>query len=635
MNSLLRARKGTTLVEILVVMAVLLIGIMTIVMMFPAGFGVVKAAESQTIATKLAQAEVERWKNMPGNLPDGILPLAFDETWDGSSDTILNDQDPGPAFEGMLETSVPGRYYPGNAGNFRKVINEVTSIPIASYFQTGGGAIYGSRYNLAFSPIEVMADPDPSRTGLFLGISAKSGDLQRRRGDHDDRIYLRAGQYGVDYTLGKDQNGDDCFYVCFSYDRDPSHVYLITYSYTVIRSSGASTGPDTKYLTRVDEEVHPSATGDWVPVKITVPAGYEIEEVDEGTDSCARGFVQVASGWSADPYEFTVADPILGVIAFNPRARNALERTARGVRAVTARISYRIYDTRIIREERVVGLLNEDLDPNIEGNDHTAIKLALKFVLDVGDPMVIGDGDATDNPGEPTFEGLVYQRLGMQVTSPADVVVPQSLLVIDLATGLRVELPGGMPPGFDVRHYPIDYQAGIVHLPERANLIDWNSEVIEADVPLRGRHLRFFYRADGDWSMQCQKAYTYFIREYDDDIDISYQRFKLIQAADGTYRLLFAMCMAGQSVAVDYTYTDASGTHRVSGRNLRLSDDWIAGPGGRHCSYVTLGGSGISIDPNDRIIVVGTSFRSRVIWRDGKTWRHVDIDTNLTRNSVP
>lgn len=625
MNSLLRARKGTTLVEILVVMVILLVGIMTVVVMFPSGFRVVRAAESQTIATKLAQAEVERWKNMPGNLPDAILPLDFSAT--GLSNTILNGQDPGPGFDGMMPTGTAGRFYPGNSGNFRMVENETTPIPVGSFFQTGGGAIYGSRYNLAFSPVELQ--PDPSNAGQYLGISVKSGDLRRRVGDHDDRIYLRRGQYGVDYTLGT-SNGKPCFYACFSYDRNPTHEYRISYSYTVSKSSGSTGGEDIKYLTEIDQLVNPSANGDWVPVEINVPADYDIEQVDDGTDSCARGFAQVVT-WSDDPYEFTVADSILGIIAFNPRAKNALETTVKGVRAVAARISYRIYDTRIIREQKVASTPNEDMDGN-GTNDHIQIKLALRHVLDSGDPDDVTDGDATDNPGEQTFEGLVYQHLGMEITNDSQILVKQPLLVIDLATGLRVELPAPGQYGLDIRHYPIDFEAGIVHLPETANLIDWNSQPLPdtANVPLAGRHLRFFYRADGDWSVQCQKAYSYFLRDYDTQID--YRRYRLVQDTDG-WKLAFARCMSGQSVAVDYTYTDAGGTiHKVSGKNLRISDDTIT-VGGAQCAYVSLGPTGTVINPSDRIIVVGTSFRSRVIWRDGKVWRHVDIDTNLTRNS--
>ncbi|MGC8864068.1 MAG: hypothetical protein ACP5R5_15025, partial [Armatimonadota bacterium] len=70
-NRIWTDRKGTSLVEILVVMVVLLVGIMTIIQMFPTGFCVVRAGESQTIATRLAQQELERWKSMAANLPVG------------------------------------------------------------------------------------------------------------------------------------------------------------------------------------------------------------------------------------------------------------------------------------------------------------------------------------------------------------------------------------------------------------------------------------------------------------------------------------------------------------------------------------------------------------------------------------
>lgn len=631
MNSLWRARKGTTLVEILVVMVVLLVGIMTVVVMFPTGFKVVRAAENQTIATKLAQAEVERWKNMPGNLPDDILPV-------DRSGQVLNDQNPGPGFDGMMPvTGSAGLFYPGNAGNYRKVMNETTPVPIASYFQTGGGPVFGSRYNLAFSPIELQNDPN--NPGQYLGITVKSGDLLRRVGDSDSPIYLRVGQYGIDYTLGTHGN-KPCFYMCFSYDRNPSHEYQVTYSYMVNKSSNGNAGnPPSQYLSQVDQVVHPDADGNWVPVDITVPPGYDMDRIDDGTDSCARGFAQVTE-WNkdpldpTDPYEFTVADSILGIVAFNPRAHNALERTARGVRAVTARISYTIYDTRIIREERAVAAPNEDLDCN-NTNDHTQVKLALRFILNCGNPDSITDGDSTDNPDEPTFEGLVYNQLGITVTHTTDVMVPQAMLVIDLATGLRVELPGTPPSRLTTRQYPIDFTAGIVHLPKTANLIDWASKPVATNVELKGRHLRFFYRADGDWSVQCQKAHTYFLREYDKDKSLDYQHYRLfLDSYDNTWKLIFARCMSGQTVAVDYTYTDNAGVvHKVTGKNCRISDDTIMGA---PCSYVVLGSaSDISINPGDRIIVVGVSFRSRVIWRDGKTWRYVDIGTNLTRNSAP
>lgn len=606
MDRLLRTNKGTTLVEILVVMLILLVGIMTVVQMFPSGFRVVKAAENQTIATKLAQAEIERWKNMPSNLPDGILPVDV-------TNTVINDQNPGPPFDGYMPTGTSGQFYPGNSGNFRWVRNETTSIPVGSYFQTGGGAIYGARYDLAFSPIEVDG-PDPN-TELYSGLSVKSGDLQRRVGDWTDSIWLRTGQYGIDYTVTTSGSAA-VMHVCFSHDRDTSHVYYLSYSYTVSRTSP----DDTQYLSTVDQAINPSPDGSWVEVPISVPAGYSVEEVDDGSDSCARGFVQVLNNWSSDPYEFTLADSILGIIAFNPRAHTALERTVRGVRAITARIDYRIYDPRIIREEKVMPAANEDADDD-GANDHIAIKLALRGILDSGDPAKMDDGDATDNADEPTFEGLVKTKLGHVIDKDYPVAVRQPMLIIDLATGLRVK----MEPNC------IDFQQGIVRLTQDADLIDWASQPI-VNVPLKGRHLRFFYRADGDWSVQCQKSYSFFVREWGAN-PVDYWHFKHLFGPPDY--LLFARCMSGQSVTVDYTYADANGLHKVVGKNLRISDDVINDPttGTKNC-YVTLDvPPNAGLVANERIIVVGTTFRARVIWRDGKAWRFVDMDTNLTRRS--
>lgn len=625
MNGLLNNRKGTSLAEILVVMVILLIGIMYVVTMFPAGFHVVLAAESQTIATKLAQAEIERWKNMPGNLPDGILPLAVGYGTDLNPDSdVLNDTPPGPPFEAFTGPAGATNFVAGNVVNFRYVRNETTPIPVGSYFTSGAGAGYGSKYTLAFSPIEATPRKINPTTTVYDGLTVKSGELLRRRGDSDSDIYLRPGQYGIDYTLDSGK-----FNVSFSYDRNPAHVYLISYSYWVEDTNGN----DRTLLSKVDQPISPDPNGGWTPVTISLPteySTYNVTEMEENTDTCARGFVQVtAQGWTDDPYEFALVDSITGVIAFNPHARNMTEYTARGVRAITARIDYRICDPRIIREDKVVQAANEDLDNN-GTNDHTAVKLALRFILNAGQPDRLGDGDPTDNPDEPTFEGLVRQELGLRVTNISQLRVSQSMLIIDLATGLRVSM----------KDVTIDFKSGIVHLPVNADLIDWQSNPMPdtVGVPLQGRHLRFFYRADGDWSVQCHKAYTYYLRKSGTSkVDYYHFKFKVPSAPNGPYQLLFARCDSGKSVTVDYSYIDSKNvTHKMVGHTFKISEDWTddGDVSGSKCSYVTLDvPNGCTMDPMMRIVVTGASFKARVIWRDGKHWRFVDIDTTLTRNS--
>ena len=153
-NNILRDNRGTSLIEILVVMVVLLVGIMTIIQMFPTGFRVVRAGESKSVATRLAQQELERWKAMTGNIPEAIVPI--DE-----AGIINNNQAVGPPFEGWTQTGTANGnpvYTRGNELCFRQIIGETTVVPAPSYFGTGGGTWFGSNYTVAFSPIDVSRD---------------------------------------------------------------------------------------------------------------------------------------------------------------------------------------------------------------------------------------------------------------------------------------------------------------------------------------------------------------------------------------------------------------------------------------------------------------------------------------------
>ena len=588
---------------------------MTIIQMFPTGFRVVRAAESQTIATRLAQQELERWKSMAANLPVGIL--AIDE-----NGIVINNQDPPPPFEDFLKDSATGdwikvgnRYARGNALNVRQVIGESTLIPVASYFRTGAGAEYGSKYTLAFSPIDVAQDPN---TGEIQGLSIKSGDLRRRLGDHEEAPPpLRAGEYAVDYELVPSSSDPNTLVFHVAFPTSPGvakRVYYISYSFW---ASADPAAPDEEWelFSKVDQRVPldptqfiPGDYADWIEVPVQdVPAGYELMELERYSDTCARGFIEQRGDWTADPYEYRLADAIMGVVAFNPAGHNRYEYTGRGIRPIEARISYRIYDLRIIREDRVVPQLPA-------GATVTPVKLSLRFILNIGDP--------TDNPGEEDgYRGLIMEP-GVGIS------VPLPVLVIDLATGLRVNLPG--PP------YDIDFKAGVVNLPLQADLVDYGGNVL-ARVPLAGRHLRFYYRADGDWSIQCHKAYATYTRKYGTG-EPDYRSYKI--KYDSSFpdrlsnRLLFAPSEGLKTVVVDYTYVTIENgervEHKVSGESHQI-DLPTDGSGDRWCIDLRIPPGGF-LPRNGRIVVVGSSFTVRVIWRDGKNWRHVDMDTSLVKS---
>ena len=619
MKYMLKGKNGTTLVEILVVMVVLLIGIMTVVQMFPTGFRVVRAAESQTIATRLAQQELERWKNMTENLPAGIV--AVDESSDFPVN-VISDQMPLYPFKGILDKDGTR----GNALNVRYVLGETTKIPVASYFQSGNGATYGSKYELAFSPIDYTVDTQNASV-VTSNVTVKGGDMKRIDGDsRGDVPYLRAGQYAIDYTVydGVDPyQKKPVFYMAFPKDVGVSdRVYYLTYSYWAKSDNSG----DLVMLTNVDQKITVASgnVSEWLQVPINVASGYSLVSIADGTDVCARGFVELpmSAAFSDDsPYEFKVADQIMGVIAFNPAGNGTYEYTGSGVKPLQAQIDYKIYDLRIIREDKVVPDLEYTDAPNLP------VKLSLKFILNIG--------DTTDNPNEEEYKGLI-------TSSHCSVTAPFPLYIVDLATGLRVEMPPVTENGATtIREYDskaddhtkqlggIDYKNGVVYLPVKANLVDFSGTVVASNQSLAGRHLRFFYRADGDWSVQCQKAYANYSRVYD-VAGVDYRHFCVDPDVAG--ELLFAQCDAAKTVSLDYTYVLSGVEHKVTAESYQISDS-TDDTYSNYC-YIKLNSDSFPDGAKlSRVVVSGTSFKVRVIWRDGTNWRHVDMDTSLVRNS--
>lgn len=589
--------------EILVVMVVLLVGIMTVVQMFPTGFRVVRAAESQTIATRLAQQELERWKSMSANLPTGILPV------DDETGNIAIGQLPGPPWTGLKP--MVDHYIRGSALNTRQVIGETTTIPVGTYFTSGSGQLFGAKYTLAFSPIDVTMGDD----GLVKGIAVKSGDLRRKVGEHGEAPpYLRPGEYAIDYTL---VNGE--FRVAFPPDPGVGdRLYHISYSFWAVPSGGGAP----VLFSRLDQSVTvPGDRRDWVSVPVdTVPNGFTLSEMDSDSDTCARGFEQWTGQFDErNPYQFKLADSIMGVIAFNPTGHGKYEYTAQGVRPIQARIDYRIYDLRIIREDRTCPQPKQDAKGTLLP---IPVKMSLAFILNIGDPT--DDPDLTNPNSTVDYAGLIPPS-----PDPSRPSLPLPMLVLDLSTGLQVDVP--VTESENAATAGVDFKNGIVRLPPMANLIDYNKKVILPSVRLSGRHLRFYYRADGDWSIQCSKAYASYTRRWD-TADVDYRSY-MVAPGDTpsglSNRLLFANCELGKSVVVDYTYVTPDGVeHKTAGEAHQI--DFAPDGTGEVCIDLK-NPKDTYISKTGRMIVVGSSFTAKVIWRDGRVWRYVQMDTNLTR----
>jgi hypothetical protein len=317
---------------------------------------------------------------------------------------------------------------------------------------------------------------------------------------------------------------------------------------------------------------------------MTIPADFR--GINYYSDTMSRGFVQLAPGaaWSSDPYEYQLLDPILGVIAFNPLGYSQQEFG----QALQARIDYDILDLQIIHEDKRV--------PTDVPAPYS-VALTLNHIKQTGVSIEVN--------------GDVYAGI-----SPKN-GIPQDMLAIDLATGMGILLNTGW----------INYKDGIVSIPANITLYKPDDPSSTVVVPSAGRNIRFLYKAEGDWSLQFHKAHSQYERVYNGVL--TYKDYFV----DGKIvnRLWFSACNMNNSISVQYEYDNGGQTTRVE-ECLKATDALVEinlGGGLKKYTFIEL-----SHNPTKIISVNGVSAKARVIWREGERWRHVDLDTNLTKQQA-
>ncbi len=170
----------------------------------------------------------------------------------------------------------------------------------------------------------------------------------------------------------------------------------------------------------------------------------------------------------------------------------------------------------------------------------------------------------------------------------------------------------------------INYKDGIITLPDSITL---TSTAGGMTISPAGRNIRFFYKAEGDWSLQFHKAYSLYERK-DFGTALDYKSYTVDN--DNHAKLWFAACNANNSMSVDYDYLDENDqVKKVVGECHRATD--ALAPYGTtqiDSTWFELAHTPIRI-----YSVTGVSARARVIWREGERWRYVNLDTILTRKT--
>lgn len=590
-------RSGTSLIEVLVTFVVFLIGIVSVLRLFPGGFLSMRHTENATLANRLAQTEIERWEGKIENLPSGILPwgkLPTDTTY-----RILTDIDP----TNLEDPIPPGGYYFSDVNKFRRIESESTVIPVPSSANWNAGSIYV----LGFSPIAYDAN-DPKSVVIY------GGELRRRPLPRNlDELQLKQySEYAIDYSGA-------LLYLKPLPLKD--RWFQITYSYWE-ETSGMVLYPAVGVHVYVPAATDPEMDKGYEVIQIPPPGGpfgSGFNGIDEGSDSLHREFdeLQASGSWSLiDPYEFKVTDTIGGVIAFNPLGYRFEEFTVRGKELLTAHIDYNVLDWHIIREERKL----PDVFHSAADQD---VKLTLRFIKKSGETM---EADGT------TYGGLA-----------PDFGLTHDVLAMDVETGTVYTQDQVGPSGNPV--FVVNYKDGIVRF-DPAFVDEYLNDPTKTS-PFQGKTFRIYYRAEGDWGLQVFKAYDVYRRSYSYTLPLNHRQYYLddyLDAGGHKIYIYFPHCYAGCAVAVDYSYRlNSNDPDRfITGESYRISDD----TGTSGFCYIDLlaklhevHGEDAKIEFRNIAKVYGVSIGARVIWHEtGRrlqvgAWRKASLQTYLTKVS--
>ena len=665
-----RERSAFTMVELLVVMAILAIGMVALITMFIAALPASMAGENSTMAQNLAASKLDGAQ--PDNQALGVvgqdltLPvlnfLNPNFTPDAYASTPFG---PAPSFDDPRFSGLNRQ---------RRILGRQLRVPPPSV--PGPNSPWAS----AIGPVSIhMLEEAPLYDVIpnagSLGLAVTSGTSLKRvvipkpplLADYPDlatwqtalnvmglQQEIDVNSYGINYDLG----------ILYLAEGPTDRLFTVDYRFIEVTPPTAQFGralrnhcvivpgtatPGLKaYRLRDDEPM------DLMPICPPFAALPAAGELERGTDRIFRRFDVLALGTpfsNTDPYQVKILDARMGILGFNPLGA-AITPPRHNDRGLVAKVDYDVDDWHILR----------DVAQAPRGAGQIEIKLRfprIKRLAEVEENLNLDAGLV------PTLEyqGLVRNYPGRLGTLGID------LIILDLETGLRIDsrtLQGDLSsPGVNGE---IDYQRGVIRFTQidpgnpSQTLVSWiapgasgaNGADYLPPTSIQGQHLAVFYRSSDDWGVMLEKPFSHYVHG-----DLVNNTFLQVGEywVTGRSFLLFPLADVGKNVMVDYRWEqqlrdsggNAIGTRIREERGEMHRIKSATEPGnltGFNLGWIQL--KHLSPQPGDPAAnpefapgtlrvqgVRGASLNARVAWREGSRWRQFQRETVLPRVENP
>ena len=614
--------RGFTLTEILIAVAILLIGVVAALKIFPPGFDAYMAGQQVTVAQRLINNTLTAFQEDPNSLPDAILPVwttdpnqslppynpYYPNYIDGApplSFTDLNAVDWRSA-----SSSVGLKWYsyhlypdiddpwplwePTSVRVLRRIIGEKVSIPSnfsaslrfgpvqangdptnISNINNNNIIVYDLRYRKVAKPVldgmnQNGNGSSNSADQLYYALTS-SGNQQNMLDTINllsNASYQGASAIRLSFFCQNQQNSSDIEQVA------PTLVYPMTTTPTALPITTTS---NTSLALTVSQQT------------IVLPAGWTMIP---GSEQLNRAYVSVPFvGSSPSPIttgEYQI-NPQLGIIYFS---------NSDGGR--TVKVDYSVLDWNILHEDAIVdndGYLTLSLpNPKVANRPN--------YPREPNSWGLFNPMPAPGNSGSTAVMALIDLYTGDTYTVQYNPANPSARQYLGADSAALSPMPTNITLDFsDANHRRVRI-GGLAANATQFATPNWNA--------LAGRNFRVFYRAQHDWTLQIYKPPAQFW--YTTLPVTGWDQYTFVTATNNVY---LPNIYAGQSVAVDYT------TRAVA------------------CTVTALSGNIVTVDNIDKLTLNGGAMATISLYNlagaclPGLNNIAVSVNTSLQQLALP